>query len=418
MSNQQSLALTDLWVWMVMTGVLLGPVMSAAGPGVEARPLPPREGREVPVTTVQELEQAVRDARPGDTILVADGTYRLERSLWFEDKAHVTLRGASGDPEKVVLRGAGWEGGRPGQLVNIRTSDDIIIAHLTFTEVHDYGIKVEPYPNPPNPTNIHVYDCRFRDIAKRAIKGTASADRRHVVGGSVRFCHFESTRLPDPTWPFGGNYVSAIDMMYLEDWAFSDNVFRNIKGVAGGGRGAIFVWNQSRNITVERNVFIDCDRAIAFGNPSEPTGYEAGSLHVYDGVIRNNFVVVGTNPHTRNTKGIELVWVDNVDVHHNTVYAPDARCYAIHAFPADRVSRLHVANNLLRGRFELHGDVRAEGNFVGELEGWFVEAGEGDLRLTAEGLQAVRTGVAVPGVAEDIFGRRRAEPPRVGAWEG
>jgi len=394
----------------------------------KAPPLPPREGRAVPASTVSALQQAVMGARPGDTILVADGNYMLERTLLFDGKQHVTLRSASGDPAKVTLRGGGgWRGPTDDyrtiaseDLVTIRRSEDIIIAHLTFAEVRHYGIKIgiDADHNPPNPSNIHIYDCHFRNIATRAVKGVAMADRKPVVGGSVRFCDFENTGIPDPSWAWAlyeGNYVSAIDMMYLKDWTFSDNVFRNIKGASGGGRGAIFVWNQSRNITVERNLFIGCDRAIAFGNPSKPTGYQPGTLHVYDGVIRNNFIVVGTSPKAVGTKGIEIVWTDNVQVYHNTVYAADPRCRAIHYF--QDIHRLHLANNLVRGRLEGEGDVRAEGNVVGDLEGYFVNPLEGDLHLTERAAEALGMGVPRAAVTDDFDGQKRADPPDIGADE-
>ncbi len=389
--------------------------------------LPPREGREVLVSNFQQLYQAVMNACPGDTILVADGTYKMDGTLWFEDKQYVTLRGVSGDPTKVVLHGGGWLNptenyqsiGRRDSLIRIGPScHDIVIAYLTLAEAPCYGIKVEPYPNPPNPGDIHIYNCHFYNIAVRAIKGTASEDRKHVQNGSVQFCHFRNTKVPDPSWTWAlyqGNYISAIDMMYLKDWTFSDNVFCNIKGASGGARGAIFIWNQSRNITVERNLFIGCDRSIAFGNPSEPTGYQSGTLHVYDGMIRNNFIVVGTTTHHTNTKGIELVWIDNVKVYHNTVYAPDSRCRAIHAF--QDIHRLHLANNLMRGRFDYEGDVRVEMNVVGDLDGYFINPLEGDLHLTELATEALGKGVRLSTVTDDFDGQKRADLPDIGADE-
>jgi hypothetical protein len=397
---------------------------AALKPTRKAPPLPPREGRAVSLSTVSALEGAVMGARPGDTILIADGTYTLEHTLLFDGKQHVTLRSSSGDPAKVTLRGGGWRGPTDDyrtiaseDLVTIRRSEDIIIAHLTFAEVRHYGIKIgiDADRKPPNPSNIHIYNCSFRNIATRAVKGVAMADRKHVVGGSVRFCNFENTGIPDPSWGWAlyeGNYVSAIDMMYLKDWTFSDNVFRNIKGASGGARGAVFIWNQSRNITVERNVFIGCDRAIAFGNPSEPTGYQPGTLHVYDGVIRNNFILVGTSAKAA-TKGIEIVWTDNVQVYHNTVYAPDPRCRAIHYF--QDIHRLRIANNLVRGRLEGEGDVLAEGNVVGELEGYFVDPLKGDLHLTERAAEALGKGVPLAAVPDDFDGQKRADPPDIGA---
>jgi hypothetical protein len=100
----------------------------------KAPPLPPREGRAVPVSTVSALQQALMDARPGDTILVADGAYKLERTLLLAGKQHVTLRSASGDPAKVILRGGGaWRGPTDDyrtiateDLVTIRRSKDIV----------------------------------------------------------------------------------------------------------------------------------------------------------------------------------------------------------------------------------------------------------------------------------------------------
>jgi len=380
------------------------------------------------VNTVAALEQALMDARPGDTILVAEGTYMIERTLAIDGKQHVTLRGASGDPAKVTLRGAGgWRGPTDDyrsigneDLLTIRRSEDIVIAHLTFADVRHYGIKVgiDADRKPPNPSNIHIYNCRFRDIATRAIKGVAMADRKPVVGGSVRYCHFENTGVPDPSWGwalYDGNYVSAIDMMYLKDWTFSDNVFRNIKGASGGGRGAIFIWNQSRNITVERNVFTGCDRSIAFGNPSKPTGYEPGTLHIYGGMIRNNFIVVGSGPKTAGAKGIEIVWTEDVKVYHNTVYSDDPQRRAIHYF--QDIHRLHLANNLLRGRLDGEGDARAEGNVVDDLEGYFVNPLEGDLHLTGRAADALRKGVPLAAVTDDIDGEKRGDPPDVGADE-
>lgn len=379
------------------------------------------------VSTVPALRQAMMEARSGDTILVADGSYMVERPLLFDGKQHVTLRSASGDPTKVTLRGeGGWRGPTDSynsisneDLLTIQSSQDIVIAYLTFAEVRAYGIKIGgDGRKPPNPGDIHIYNCRFRDIATRAIKGVAMADRKPVLGGSVRFCEFENTRVPDPSWGwaiYGGNYISAIDMMYLKDWTFSDNVFRNYKGASGGARGAIFIWNQSRDITVERNLFIGCDRSIAFGNPSKPTGYEPGTLHVYDGVIRNNFIVMGSGPKARGSTGIEIVWTDNVRAYHNTVWAADPGGLAIHYF--DDIHRLHLANNLVRGRIVGDGDVRTEGNVVGDLEGYFVNPLEGDLHLTERAVDAVGKGVALAAVTDDFDGQKRADPSDVGAAE-
>jgi len=371
--------------------------------------LPERDGAELHVGNAGELQQALLKANSQDTILLADGVYRLESSLWIENKDNLTIRGTSGNPEKVILMGGGWEGGRPKDVVVIRGSGDIAIAYLTITEARSYGIKVEGVQGLKNPHDINIESCRFIDIGTRAIKGTATQDRKHMERGAVRHCYFENTRTPDPDWLFRGDYISAIDMMYLDHWTFADNVFKNIKGANGGGRGAIFIWNQSRSVVVERNVFINCDRSIAFGNPSEPTNYVQGTLHNYDGIIRNNAIVAGAD------KGIELVWLDNVKVYNNTVYCHNLRGRAIHYF--QKINRLYLANNLVRGRMEGEGDVISENNVVGTLDGYFVKPETGDLHLTEAAALALEKGIALPLVQDDIDGEMRGDPSDIGADE-
>ncbi|MCC6443309.1 MAG: right-handed parallel beta-helix repeat-containing protein [Armatimonadetes bacterium] len=392
---------------MDWTALGISVVLAAVG-GLPSS-LPARDGRTVQVDSAQKLAQAVREARDGDTILIRDGEYRLGSPLWVEGKKHITLRGESEDPGKTVLKGGGWTGGKPEDILVIRGSEDIAVGYLTFMEAHSYGIKIEGVKGLMNPRRITVTRCIFRDIATRHIKGTATDDRKPMEGGLVRYCRFENTRIPDRRWLFEGDYVSAIDMMFLKDWTFADNTFKNIKGANGGGRGAVFIWNQSRNVLVERNTFIGCDRSIAFGNPSEPTNYVPGTLHNYDGIIRNNFITAGAG------KGIELVWLDNVKVYHNTVYCPDPNGLGIHYFR--KISRLDLANNLVRGRIEGEGEAALRGNVAGPLEGYFVDPLNGDLHLTAKAAGALKKAVPLPSAREDIDGEKRGKPADVGADE-
>ena len=129
----------------------------------------------------------------------------------------------------------------------------------------------------------------------------------------------ENTKVPPADWLFGGDYIAAIDMMALEDWTFSENVFRNIRGRNGGGRAAIFIWVRSRRVVVERNLIVDCDRGVAFGNPGQSTANRAGERRTYvsEGVIRNNFIAGGTDC------GIELWYVDRIRDSSKTIWRPE-----------------------------------------------------------------------------------------------
>lgn len=77
-------------------------------------------------------------ARPGGTILLADGTYPVGRTLVLASDG-VTLRSASGQRERVILD----DGGTLGELLTLRACSDATIADLTLQNVRWNGIKVD-----------------------------------------------------------------------------------------------------------------------------------------------------------------------------------------------------------------------------------------------------------------------------------
>jgi hypothetical protein len=374
--------------------------------------LPPPGGQVVQVATVDQLLSAVDRVGPGGTILLADGHYRLPRTIVLEGKRAIALRGASGDPARVTLSGRGWDSQAQGDdLVHIARCEGVTVADLTFADCRSYGIKVEAENAP---TDIHIYHCRFRDTGVRAIKGSAGKDPEiRAVKGSVRYCDFENTRVPPAEWLFGGDYIAAIDMMALENWTFSDNVFRNIKGRNGGGRAAIFIWVRSRQVVVERNLIIDCDRGIAFGNPGASTANLAGERLVYvaDGIIRNNFIAGGPDC------GIELWYADRITVLHNTVWRPEQN-WSRGIRVGTGTAHTQLVNNLVHGeiRFE-GGEAQMTNNLSGRLDEYFMDPRSGNLALTRKASGAIDRGVPRPEATEDISGRPRGGDPDLGAWE-
>jgi hypothetical protein len=375
--------------------------------------LPPAHGQVVRVRTADQLLEAVDALEPGGTILVEDGYYRLPRTLVLDHKKNVAIRGASGDPAKVTLSGKGWDSGSPqnDDILHIARCEGVTIADLTFADCRSYGVKVEAENGPKD---IRIYNCRFRDIGVRALKGSAGTDPNvRAVNGSVRFCSFENTRVPPADWLFGGDYISAIDMMALEDWTFSDNVFQNIRGRNGGGRAAIFIWVRSRKVTVERNLIVNCDRGVAFGNPGESTANRPGERLVYvsDGIIQNNMIIGGPDC------GIELWHVDQIEVLHNSIWRPDEnRNRGIRI--GKGTIRTEILNNLIHGEITMDGgEAQLGNNLTGILEGYFVQPGSGNLALTAQAVGAIDKAEPLPEVPTDIRGRRRVGNADFGAWE-
>jgi len=244
----------------------------------KAPPLAAPQAEVIRVVTVDELFRAVEHIGAGGTILLGEGHYKLPQAIILQEKKNIIIRSAAGDPTKVTLSGKGWDSEAKGDdILRIARCEGVTIADLTFADCRSYGIKVEAENAPKD---ICIYNCRFRNIGVRAIKGSAGQDPNvRAVRGSIRYCHFENTKVPPDHWLFGGDYIAAIDMMALEDWTFSDNVFRNIKGRNGGGRAAIFIWVRSRRVVVERNFIINCDRGWPSAIPVSPQqmSLESGS---------------------------------------------------------------------------------------------------------------------------------------------
>jgi len=378
----------------------------------QAPALPKPRGEVIRVANADELLASVDRIAPGGTILLGDGHYKLPRVIVLRQKKDLTICSAAGDPSKVTLTGKGWESNAKGDdIIHIGQCDGVTIAGLTLADCRSYGIKVEAENAPKN---IHIYNCRFRDIGVRAIKGSAGEDpNTRAVKGSVRYCAFENTRVPPADWLFGGDYISAIDMMALEDWTFSDNCFRNIKGRNGGGRAAIFIWVRSRRVVVERNLILDCDRGVAFGNPGQSTANLAGErlTYVSDGVIRNNVIVGGPDC------GIELWHAERIKVYNNSIWRPE-RNWNRGIRIGTGTSHTDIVNNLVHGEIRLDGgDAQLRQNLARRLDGYFADPASGNLALTSAAIGAIDQGLSLPEVRDDIRQRPRGRSPDLGAWE-
>jgi len=202
-------------------------------------------------------------------------------------------------------------------------------------------------------------------------------------------------------------------MMALEDWTFSDNVFRNVKGRNGGGRAAIFIWVRSRQVVVERNLIMDCDRGVAFGNPGQATANRPGEMLAYvsDGIIRNNFIVGGADC------GIELWQAERIKVCNNTIWRPE-RNWSRGIRVGTGTSHSEIVNNLVHGEIQLEGgEAELRQNLARRLDGYFVDPAAGNLALTSGATEAIAHGAPLAEIIDDIRGRPRPGRPDLGAWQ-
>ena len=362
-------------------------------------------------STVKGLYDAVKKAKPGTTIFLADGVYKLPSEQLVIRTHKIALRGESGDREKVIL-----DRGRRGRqsCVAVNGAHDVLIADLTVRNTMTHGIHVQPHVEPDGTQRTRIYNVKFHNFAVRGLKGShpklhhepVGKDREELLrkrptGGEVRYCLFlNDKRKSNAKDGFNGDYVGGIDMMWLKDWVIADNVFIGIRGLNGVGRGAIFIWQHCEDVVAERNIIMNCDRGICFGNPSGPP------LHMTRGIVRNNFILVGTS------QGIELVRTVNTQVVHNTIVAHSpAHPAAVQFHQGSKGAKF--ANNIVHGQVRRDKGVTGGGNIIGACDDLLADPSRGDMHLRPEAdVDKVK---AVKAASEDFDRKRRPAMTTPGA---
>ena len=359
--------------------------------------------------------RAIEDAEEYTTIVIAKGRYIMPRDCILNTH-HVCIRGETGNREDVIIDGDTEYGqfhkplstrlGAPA-LIKIIRARHVTIADLTLTNSPKYGIM---FIGDGRVNNLTVHNVKFHNIWARGLKGTGPYRIDHnqysaeEIGydpvtdehlqwnrprhGKVQHCLFVNDHPKrDVVDPDEGNYIAAMDLMAIQDWTISDNVFVGIRGASGRGRGAVFIWVESEDVVVENNVFIHCDKALGIGNPhGSPTGSPGkgangrpSPFHVKNFKIRNNTIVGGVN------KGIEVHHGDNIDVYDNRICSFErTHFHAIQVLCIQNKAR--VFNNVIqtdpKDALNVDEQVEVGENQIGDFRDQFGDIDIGDLRLS------------------------------------
>ncbi len=380
-------------------------------------PLPPPSGTLVNVSTVPQLQNAVANLASNTTILIADGDYPLTQMLRFRSGvSNVALRGLSGNRGAVVLRGPGMSNpnfGNVPHVISIEEADDVLIADLTLRDAYYHLVQVHGEDGPQRPRfhNLHLIDA-----GEQFIKGStngAQQPRRYTDGGVVACSLFEYTDRAR-SW-----YTNAVDVLAGADWVIRDNVFRRIRAPLGQLAGpAVLMWRNSLNTVVERNHFIECDRAIALGLSAPDINSRAGEA-VFDhqgGVVRNNFIYRAGSGDV----GITVNYALNFKILHNTVLLNGT-------FPWGAIEyRFAASSGTIRYNltdapiWQRDGATAAlAGNVTNAQPGWFANAAAGDLHLLPSASAAIDQAAALADAPDDYDAQARpiGPAPDVGADE-
>lgn len=377
-----------------------------------APPLPTPTGEVLKASNVAELFEAVERVKPGGTILIADGHYRLPRLLHIKTD-NVTLRSASGKRDNVILDG----GGTLGELVGISGCSGVTIADLTVQNVRWNGIKINSDTNVQKAT---IYNCVIHNIWQRGVKGVKvpEHDREKIrpTACRIQYCLFYNDRPKqfsddpaDTPQNFGGDYIGGIDTMYAKSWVISDNVFIGIQGRTRSARGAIFMWHHAEDCIIERNIIIDCDSGICLGNSSRAES----TVHCTRFIVRNNFITRAPE------NGILADYTRDCKILNNTIHDPASRLGRLIRIVHDNEGLL-VANNLLCGppiRIESESQFTRSHNLEKDISPFLVAPSEGNLRLKAGAANVIDQGIALPEVTDDLDRKPRGPIPDIGAHE-
>jgi hypothetical protein len=370
----------------------------------------PRILRSVNVKNINELVDAVRSAKVGDAILLADGDYPL-RGMLDLAVPHVTLRGRNGDPAKVVIHGRGMTGDNVGVAISV-SAPNVSVADVTIRDVGYHAVQVR---GEQAASAFTLYNARLQDTGQQLLKGSL-ADNHQVADDGLVACSEFSFTTSAPS-----DYTNGVDIIGTKGWTIRDNRFIRIRGPESRGwksSPAILAWGAAEDTLVERNVIIDSFRGIALGLAAGTASSRRNGERAYDhlrGVVRNNVIV---NLNNWADEAIEANDARDVRIEHNTVLVESAA--SPWSIGIRFSSSALVRNNLTNLQVLLRDGGRAtlEGNVTTATRGWFVNPARADLHLLPGARRTLKAGVPNTDVTEDFDRKiRSTKGPDVGAFE-
>lgn len=380
----------------------------AAVPGARAlastrcEPLPAPEGPIVSVETTAELQAAVDTLESGTTILLADGTYDLTNTLNIRSVDDVAIRSASGNRDAVAIRGRGMANASYGNVPHVLAVHDahgVLIADLTMSDAYFHLIQVH---GEHDADGVHLRNLHLVDSGEQFIKAsTAGPPGPYADNGTVECSLIEYVDRAR-SW-----YTNGVDVLAGSGWTIRDNTFRNIRAPQGQLAGpAVLFWRNSIDTIVERNLFVECDRAIALGLSAPDANSRDGNT-VYDhqrGIVRNN-MVHRSGP---GDVGITVNYARDVVVTHNTIILNGTFPWGSIEYRFGSTSAT-INSNLTDApiwrRDGATGSV--DGNLTDADTGWFVDSSSADLHLTAAAVRAIDAVPMSTSVSDDFDGHGR-----------
>jgi len=282
------------------------------------------------------------------------------------------------------------------------------IAHLTIRDTFDNEIIFNPGAQSP-----HVYCVRLINAGSQFIKSnpTSVTNGVGVNNGVVEYCWFEYTGSPPADHGAGVGYFNGISAHAAQNWTVRGSLFKNLHnpdGTAYPWNPAVLFWRHSANTVTEQNVFVNVDRAVAYGLENTVPYFDHAG-----GVVRNNFVYLTPGLLSASRKassdGSIIAWNSpGTQVDHNTVLVNSNEFYAVE-FRFSTTTNGTARNNLADAPIHLRDNATAtqSGNLPAAVPAMFVNAATADLHLLPSATNAIDKAPTLGTVTNDFDGDPR-----------
>jgi hypothetical protein len=307
------------------------------------QPLPLATGTTEIVTAAMGITgiiTAISTATGPKTIYLTNGIYTIPTGTYIMvSKPDITIRSLSGNRDSVIIQGTGMlsqSGDYHGFQI---TQSNCTIADLTIKDIDCHPIQVN-FNTTSDIDNVLIHNVHIIDGGQQLIKINVSGTGLFSDYGVIECSLLEyTTSLPTGYW-----YTNGIDLQGGVGWIIRDNVVRRIKasmdqymtGLSAGP--AILCFKQSSNTTVERNLILDCDEGIFFGNWGDVAPSHTG------GIIRNN--IIRGDYYTR--AGIGISRSKDAMVLNNTIYSPGSNSYQSQSLTSIEITGPEATNCLIQ----------------------------------------------------------------------
>jgi hypothetical protein len=325
----------------------------------------------------------------------------------------VAIRGATGRAADVVLVGRGMDNSDFGNVphgILVSDATDVLIADLRIQDVYYHAVQVQ---GEQGASRVRLHGVELVDAGEQLLKVSTAGPPGPYADDGIVECSLLAYTDRARSW-----YTNGVDVLAGRGWVIRDNVFSRIRAPVGQLAGpAVLMWRNSVDSLVERNSFLDCDRAVALGLDRPDPAYSRDGETRYDhvgGIVRNNVIWRASGSPTGDV-GITVNFAGGFAVVHNTVILNGTFPYGGIEYRWPDSSGV-IAGNLLDAPIWRRdgGQARLVANLEGAAAAWFVDAAGADLHLAA-GAPPVDAGPDPPAAGDDVDGQSRPAGARADA---